>query len=317
MSALIEAQGLGRNFADIQAVRGVSFSVEAGDVLGFLGPNGAGKSTTMKMLSGFLEPSYGTARVAGFDICEQSREVRKRLGYLPENAPLYGEMRVLEFLRFVAEVRGIAHGQRASAIDRVIERTSLESVLSQRIETLSKGFRRRVGLAQALIHDPDILILDEPTDGLDPNQKHDVRALIQSMTDKCIILSTHILEEVDAVCNRAIIIAHGEIVADDTPNGLRLLVELEERQYRLRLSRQAADTAEQFLRQQPSIASVDRAERGAESLFVIDTIPEQGFSPELLLREALDQQWGLVEFVSQSTGLDAVFREITSRQLHD
>lgn len=222
MSVMIEAVNLGRYFGQIKAVDGVSFSVSKGEVLGFLGPNGAGKSTTMKLLSGFLSPSFGKASIGGLDVVEHSCQVRKLLGYLPENAPLYGEMKVLDFLKFVAEVREIPQSIRNSAIERVVNLSSLLSVTEQRIETLSKGFKRRVGLAQALIHDPNVLILDEPTDGLDPNQKHEVRALINSMAkDKCVILSTHILEEVDAVCTRAIIIARGKVVADDTPDGLR------------------------------------------------------------------------------------------------
>ncbi len=220
---MIEVDGLGRYFGDIKAVDGLSFSVNRGEVLGFLGPNGAGKSTTMKMLTCFLTPSFGTARVNGFDVTEESLQVRKSLGYLPESAPLYGEMIVSDFLRFIADVREIPKLEQKSAIDRVVELTSLDRVMQQRVETLSKGYRRRVGLAQALIHDPDILILDEPTDGLDPNQKHEVRTLINSMQDKCLILSTHILEEVDAVCSRAIIIANGKIVADDTPEELKKL----------------------------------------------------------------------------------------------
>lgn len=222
MSVMIKAENLGRYFGDIKAVDGLSFEVHKGDVLGFLGPNGAGKSTTMKMLTCFLTPSYGTAKVAGYDILEQSREVRAAIGYLPESAPLYGEMEVRQFLQFIADVRGVDPAKKSSSIDRVVELTTLGGVLNQKIETLSKGFRRRVGLAQALVHDPEILVLDEPTDGLDPNQKHEVRSLIRMMAaDKCILLSTHILEEVDAVCNRAIIIAKGKILADEKPDALR------------------------------------------------------------------------------------------------
>jgi ABC-2 type transport system ATP-binding protein len=222
MSSMLETENLGRHFGEIKAVNGVTFKADKGEVLGFLGPNGAGKSTTMKMITGFLTPSYGTARINGNDIQTESKLVREQIGYLPENAPLYGEMEVRDFLDFVAEIRSIKKSERKTAIDRVIDLVSLENVVYQKIETLSKGFRRRVGLAQALIHDPEILILDEPTDGLDPNQKHEVRTLINSMaTDKCIVLSTHILEEVDAVCTRVIIIAHGKIVADAEPEELK------------------------------------------------------------------------------------------------
>ncbi len=219
---MIQTQNLGRYFGELKAVDGVSFSVKEGDVLGFLGPNGAGKSTTMKMLTCFLTPTFGTASIGGHDIVTHSREVRELIGYLPENAPLYGEMEVGELLMFVGEIRGLSPQARKNAIERVCHLTTLDSVMGQRVETLSKGFKRRVGLAQALIHDPRILILDEPTDGLDPNQKHEVRELLNSMAkDKSIILSTHILEEVDAICNRAIIIANGKIVADETPEELR------------------------------------------------------------------------------------------------
>ena len=218
---MISVKNLGRHFGSIRAVDGISFEAKIGDVLGFLGPNGAGKSTTMKMLTCFLTPSFGTAEVAGFDIASKQMEVKKSLGYLPENAPLYGEMRVRDFLDFVGKVRGLEGQNLSEAIDRVAEKCSLKDVLKQPIETLSKGFKRRVGLAQALIHDPKILILDEPTDGLDPNQKYEVRCLINEMAkEKCIILSTHILEEVESVCTRAVIIAKGKVVADDTPQQL-------------------------------------------------------------------------------------------------
>ena len=187
-------------------------------MLGFLGPNGAGKSTTMKMLTGFLHPSSGTARVCGFDVAEHPLEAKRRIGYLPEGAPLYPDMTAAGFLDFVADVRGLAGERKRARIAEVVAEVNLQGVLHQRIETLSKGFKRRVGLAQAILHDPEVLILDEPTDGLDPNQKHEVRSLIPSMArDKVIVLSTHILEEVEAVCTRAIIIARGKVVVDGTP----------------------------------------------------------------------------------------------------
>jgi len=221
-SNIIESKNLRREFGHIVAVDNVSFSAARGDVLGFLGPNGAGKTTTMRMLTGFLTPSAGTALVSGHDILENPIAVRRAIGYLPENAPLYSEMEVLQFLSFIAEVRNLTGVAKKEAIERVVSATSLENVLYQQIETLSKGYKRRVGLAQALLHDPEVLIMDEPTDGLDPNQKHDVRALIHKMSrDKCIILSTHILEEVEEVCNRVVIISSGKVVADSTPNELR------------------------------------------------------------------------------------------------
>ena len=219
---MIETENLVREFGAIRAVDGISFTVRKGEVLGFLGPNGAGKSTTMKLITGFLSPSSGTARVGGHDILKDPRAVHSLIGYLPENAPLYGEMEVKAFLEFVGEVRGMPSLEIKRAVDRVVAMTSLDGVLEQRIETLSKGFKRRVGLAQSLLHDPEVLILDEPTDGLDPNQKHEVRNLIRGMTkEKCIVLSTHILEEVDEVCTRALIVTRGRIVADGTPDELR------------------------------------------------------------------------------------------------
>ncbi|WP_207486074.1 ABC transporter ATP-binding protein [Arenibaculum pallidiluteum] len=219
--AMIEAIGLGKRFGTLQAVAGVSFAVDRGEVVGFLGPNGAGKSTTMKMIAGFLPPTTGTARVGGHDVRRDPIAVKARLGYLPEGAPAYGDMRVGAFLDFVAALRGLDGKDRSRRIGEVVEQMQLGHVLDQRIETLSKGYKRRVGIAQALVHDPEALILDEPTDGLDPNQKHEVRELIRSMAArKAIIVSTHILEEVEAVCTRAIIIARGRVLADETPAAL-------------------------------------------------------------------------------------------------
>lgn len=219
---MISIKELRRNFGSIVAVNGVSFNVEKGEVLGLLGPNGAGKSTLMKMLACFQKPDSGTATICGYDILENPVEVRKSIGYLAENVPLYNEMTVGDFLNFVCDAREIKGKNRKQALDRIVPMCSVESVYHQTIETLSKGYKRRVGLAQTLIHDPDVLILDEPTDGLDPNQKHEVRELINNMSkDKCIIVSTHILEEVEAVCSRTIIIARGEILVDSTPEKLK------------------------------------------------------------------------------------------------
>ena len=216
--ALIEIAGLTKRFGSFTAVDNVSFSVARGEVLGFLGPNGAGKSTTMRMLAGFMTPSAGTARICGHDVQTDPVAARRSLGFLPEGAPTYPEMGVEAFLRFVARIRGYSGRELADRVAQAIALTTLAGVRLQPIETLSKGFKRRVGLAQALLHDPPVLVLDEPTDGLDPNQKHEVRALIRRMApQKAIVISTHILEEVDAVCTRAIIIARGRVVADATP----------------------------------------------------------------------------------------------------
>lgn len=218
---MIQVHHLRRCFGPVVAVDDISFAASKGDVLGFLGPNGAGKSTAMKMLACFLAPDSGTATICGHDIVTDPVGVRRSLGYLAENAPAYNEMTVSGFLNFVCDARQIKGKTRKSAIDRVVSMCSVESVFHQTIDTLSKGYRRRVGLAQALIHDPQVLILDEPTDGLDPNQKHEVRQLIEQMSrDKCIIVSTHILEEVEQVCNRSVIIAKGKILVDSNPKAL-------------------------------------------------------------------------------------------------
>jgi ABC-2 type transport system ATP-binding protein len=215
---MIEIRNLSKRFGHLQAVDNVTFNVTKGEVLGFLGPNGAGKSTTMKMVTGFLEPSAGDVSVCGHDVLRDPIAAKKCIGYLPEGAPLYGDMTPRSFLKFIAEIRAIPKTERAGRIDDVVSKVHIEGVMGQRIETLSKGFKRRVGLAQAILHDPQVLILDEPTDGLDPNQKHDVRQLILEMAkDKCIVLSTHILEEVPAVCTRAIVIAKGKVEFDGTP----------------------------------------------------------------------------------------------------
>src|SRR5215831_7451145 len=219
---MIEVSQLTKRYGALTAVDDISFVVEPGQVLGFLGPNGAGKSTTMKMIAGFLAPTAGSVRVCGHDVEQDPLAAKKVMGYLPEGAPSYGEMTVAAFLDFIADIRDLQGEARQQRKRDVIGRLSLQGVLEQSIETLSKGFRRRVGLAQAILHDPLVLILDEPTDGLDPNQKHEVRTLINQMAkNKIIVVSTHILEEVDAVCNRAMIIAGGKILADDTPAKLK------------------------------------------------------------------------------------------------
>jgi ABC-2 type transport system ATP-binding protein len=219
---MIEVKGLVKTYGTKRAVDGVSFQVRRGEILGFLGPNGAGKSTTMKMITGFIQPDAGTALVDGADVAGDPVAVKRKLGYLPESAPAYPEMTVGEFLAFIAEVRGFrSAADRAAAVERAIKLTHLDGVRKQTIETLSKGYKQRVGFAQALLHDPPALILDEPTDGLDPNQKNEVRALIRDMAvEKAVILSTHILEEVDAICTRVIILSQGRIVVDETPAAL-------------------------------------------------------------------------------------------------
>jgi ABC-2 type transport system ATP-binding protein len=218
---MIEIQNLTKEFGPLRVVDSITFTVKKGEVLGFLGPNGAGKSTTMKMITGFLAPTAGTARICGHDIETDSMAAKRCLGYLPEGAPAYTDMTPAAFLEFIADIRGLTGDKKLARIAAVVKEVHLDQVLHQPIETLSKGFKRRVGLAQAILHDPEVLVLDEPTDGLDPNQKFEVRALIRSMSEsKAIVLSTHILEEVEAVCTRAIIIAKGKVLFDGTPAAL-------------------------------------------------------------------------------------------------
>lgn len=225
---MIKVNNLVKKFGGIEAISNINFEVNSGDILGFLGPNGAGKSTTMKILAGFLQPTSGTAEIDGKDILTESMEAREKIGYLPESTPLYKETTVKELLNFVCDVRGLIN--KKSKIDEIISLTHLEQVAYQTIDTLSKGYRQRVGFAQALIHNPPVLIMDEPTDGLDPNQKYEVRNLIKNLsTDKAIILSTHILEEMEAICNRIIIINRGEIIENTTPKKLLQLSDKENR----------------------------------------------------------------------------------------
>jgi ABC-2 type transport system ATP-binding protein len=304
---MIEVSHLGKRYGDIVAADDVTFSVAPGQVLGFLGPNGAGKSTCMKMIAGFLAPTTGTARVCGFDVQEQPLEAKRAIGYLPEGAPSYGEMRVADFLRFIADVRQLQGAHRTQRLQDAVDRLSLGDVLGQPIETLSKGFRRRVGIAQAILHDPPVLILDEPTDGLDPNQKHEVRALINALAkDKTIVVSTHILEEVHAVCTRAIIIARGRILADATPD------ELETRsRYHGAVSLSTAETAQarELLASVAGVAEVTLDEQDQR----LTAFPKKGasiFDPiAQLLRE---KKVPVTELALERGRLDEVFRSITS-----
>lgn len=288
------------------------FRCEPGEVLGFLGPNGAGKSTTMKMLTGFVTPSAGRATVCGHDVETDALAARKRLGYLPEGAPSYGEMTPRAFLDFIANVRGLAGERRAARVNEIVERLHLGPVLDQSIDTLSKGFNRRVGLAQAILHDPEVLILDEPTDGLDPNQKHEVRELIRSMAaDKLIIISTHILEEVEAVCSRAIIIAEGKLLADDTPaklaersryhNAIRLTLE----------DPQGFDEVDAALSRLSSVARVE-GDRDRAVLTALAAGDRQANAIWRDVNELIQQRgWTLHGLQQESGHLDEVFRDIT------
>ncbi len=307
---MIKTEHLSKRYEALTAVDDVSFEVRPGEVLGFLGPNGAGKSTTMRMLAGFITPTRGTASICGHDVVNDALAAKASLGYLPEGAPSYGEMTVYAFLQFIADLRKLSGEQRTRRLDWVIGRLQLERVLMQTIETLSKGFRRRVGLAQALLHDPPVLILDEPTDGLDPNQKHEVRTLINEMSrDKIIVISTHILEEVDAVCSRAVIIARGRIVADDTPQGLATRSRYHNA-VSLRLERpEQLAAAKAAVASLPSVAEVEVVEREAR----ITALPRSGASILGALSELATQQGlQLKELHLESGRLDEVFRTITA-----
>ncbi|HEY2807584.1 MAG TPA: ABC transporter ATP-binding protein [Steroidobacteraceae bacterium] len=307
---MIKTQHLTKRYQTLTAVDDVSFEVSPGEVLGFLGPNGAGKTTTMRMLAGFVTPSAGTASICGHDVIADPLGAKSALGYLPEGAPVYGEMTVGAFLDFIADLRRLAGAQRRERLGHVIERLQLRSVLGQSIETLSKGFRRRVGLAQAIVHDPPVLILDEPTDGLDPNQKHEVRALINDMArDKIIVISTHILEEVEAVCSRAIIIARGRIVADDTPARLAA-----RSRYHNAVSLKLEEAGElaavrAAVAALPSVAEVEVSERDAR----LTALPRDG-APILAAVTDLAQARGLKlqDLHLESGRLDEVFRSITA-----
>jgi ABC-2 type transport system ATP-binding protein len=306
---MIDCKGLIKQYGPLRAVDNLSFRVEPGEVLGFLGPNGAGKSTTMRIIAGFVAPTAGSVEVCGYDVESQALEAKARIGYLPEGAPTYPEMTPLSFLKFVAELRGLNGQRRASRLDEVIGLLHLESVLDQSIETLSKGYKRRVGLAQAILNDPEVLILDEPTDGLDPNQKFDVRQLIRAMAaNKIVVISTHVLEEVDAVCNRAMIIAHGKILADDTPAGLEARSRFHNAvTIRLRdASRIGAVNAAIAALGEVAETELD-ADAGQLTAF-----PAPGQHPlTAISRLATAQGWDLSELHLESGRLDEVFRTVT------
>jgi ABC-2 type transport system ATP-binding protein len=309
---MIKVENLVKNFGPKIAVNDVSFSVERGEVLGFLGPNGAGKSTTMRMVTGFIPPTSGRISVGGHDMLENPIPAKRLIGYLPENAPSYADMSVQGFLGFVAELRGMTGDAKKKAISQVVEMCMLENVLHQTIDTLSKGYRHRTCLAQSIIHDPDILIMDEPTDGLDPNQKHEVRNLIKRMgANKAIIFSTHILEEVDAACSRVIIIDRGKIVANGTPDELR------------RRSHRAgavsvvvsAVSAAQLSEKLGTIACVSGVETLSESPAVVRALPKSPDQKPELVRAVMEmvaqEQWKIEDLRTEEGHFDEVFRSIT------
>ncbi|HXA08381.1 MAG TPA: ATP-binding cassette domain-containing protein [Chthoniobacterales bacterium] len=307
---MVTVRNLKKSFGAKRAVDGVSFTVQAGEVLGFLGPNGAGKSTTMRMLTGFIPPSEGEITVGGFNMLEDPIPAKRLIGYLPENAPSYTDMTVLGFLRFAAELRGLRGEARQHAVQRVVEMCFLEPVIHQSIDTLSKGYRHRTCFAQSIIHDPQVLVLDEPTDGLDPNQKHEVRSLIRKMGEsKAIIFSTHILEEVEAACSRAIIIDRGQIVANGTPE------ELKQRStyagaVTLRIADGSVAQVRQKLEQIPAVAKC----------VVLSTTPvalrafaknNGGDLARAIGELAAAERWRIEELHTEEGRLDEVFRNIT------
>jgi ABC-2 type transport system ATP-binding protein len=310
---MITLQGLTKKFGPILAVSGIDLTVVKGEVLGFLGPNGAGKSTTMKMIAGYLTPSSGRATICGHDVETDTIAAQANLGYLPEGAPAYGDMTPRQFLAFIAEVRGFKGGEVKRRVTAAAAQTELDPVLDQPIETLSKGFKRRVGLAQAILHDPPVLVMDEPTDGLDPNQKHSVRNLIRAMAaNKAIIISTHLLEEVDAVCTRAVIIDRGRIVADGTPMSL-LARSRHHNAVTLSLPAARAAAAKTVLEQQAYVAKVEEGPRH-DSVATLTVFPR---GHELIIENvsalAAAQKWDVKELYAEAGRLDDVFRALTTQ----
>ena len=311
---MLEISRLAKRFGPLVAVDDVSFTVPAGEVLGFLGPNGAGKSTTMKMITGFLAPSAGTAIICGHDIQRDPLRAKRQIGYLPEGAPAYPDMSAAEFLDFIAHIRGFRGAEARKRIAHIAELINIAEVLHQPIETLSKGYRRRVGVAQALLHDPAVVILDEPTDGLDPNQKHEMRGIIQRMSpDKAIIISTHLLDEVEAVCSRAIIIARGRILADGTPTELAARSRYHNA---VRVGLPAAGTDPTIaagLAGLAGVASIERASDGEGDglwLFPRDQRPIIAEVAELVRARG----WMVTGIRAERGRLDDVFRAITMPQ---
>ncbi len=310
---MILVENLAKAFGPKTAVDRISFQVERGEVLGFLGPNGAGKSTTMRMITGYLPPTAGRAVVCGFDVAEQPIEAKRRIGYLPESAPSYPDMTVQAFLGFAAEMRGLYGAAKKQAVGRAIDTCFLESVVQQSIDTLSKGFRHRTCLAQALIHDPEVLIMDEPTDGLDPNQKHEVRTLIRRMGErKAIVFSTHILEEVEAACTRAIIIDRGVIVANGTPEELKARSE-RAGAVLLALRGPSASVVSETLGRLPQVS---RSEILVEepNRFVIRVYPDKARADGAFaaqVAEAVVTRWTIEQLQTEEGRLDDVFRSLT------
>jgi ABC-2 type transport system ATP-binding protein len=309
---MIEIEGLTKRFGPIAAVAGIDLAVAKGEVLGFLGPNGAGKSTTMKMVTGYLAPSSGRVRICGHDVETATIAAQSSIGYLPEGAPAYADMTPRQFLTFIAEVRGFAKDAAKAKVESAVAKTELDLVLDQPIDTLSKGFKRRVGLAQAILHDPPVLIMDEPTDGLDPNQKHSVRALLRAMApEKAIIISTHLLEEVEAICTRAVIIDRGRIVADGTPAEL-VARSRHHNAVTLSLPAAQADAAKARIKALNGVAAVEENGR-ANGLVEFTAFPKSGaLLIESVSAVVVAEKWDVKELYAEAGRLDEVFRAITT-----
>ena len=309
---MIVVDALSKQFGQFQAVDEISFEVQRGEVVGFLGPNGAGKSTTMKMLTCYLPPTSGNAEVNGFSINSQRLQVQEQIGYLPESAPSYNEMQVEEFLSFIGEVRGYMGSELKRRVGRVLELTSLQEARKQIIDTLSKGFRQRTCLAQALIHDPPVLILDEPTDGLDPNQKHEVRELIRRMSEeRTILVSTHILEEVEAVCTRALIISEGRLVGLGTPDEL-LSQSIYRNAITLSVSGVNAETLLEDLNDLEQVYSVERLDDMPNGTITVRVFPKDRESISSELEKFLKKKkMSIEQFFVERGRLDEVFRKLT------
>ncbi len=308
---MIEVSDLRKHYGPIQAVNGISFSIRRGEIVGFLGPNGAGKSTTMKMLTGFLAPTAGEARVAGHDVANEPMAVRQAIGYLPEDTPLYKSMTVLEFLQFIAAIREVPPSRRKERLRTVAEICGIKDRLGQIIGTLSKGYRQRVGLAQALVHDPDILILDEPTSGLDPNQIAEIREVIRALgKDKTLILSTHVLSEVEATCDRVIIIDQGSVVGDGS---IEVLAKAREAQAGFVVTVEADAEPAQIGARLKSLAHVKSVEAIHAPLgptFVVT--PEEGHDPRLdIMRACVEKGWVLLSMTPKTASLEDIFRNLT------
>jgi ABC-2 type transport system ATP-binding protein len=311
---MIQVNSLSKSFGPTIAVQNVSFDIQRREVVGFLGLNGAGKTTTMRMLTCYLPPDQGTAKVAGFDIGTQALEVRKKIGYLPESAPLYTEMGVLDYLDFIGEVRGLSRPQRRQRIQAMVETCGLGDVVKKDIGELSKGYRQRVGLAQTLIHDPDVLVLDEPTSGLDPNQIIHIRELIRDIGRvKTVILSTHIMQEVNATCSRVIIIDHGKIVADGTPNELASRAGGGDRLYVTVRGPQAE--VEGRLANVNGVKALRAVENLGEGRVRYEVRVGQGDDPaERIFQMAADHRWPLSEIRTDASSLEDVFVRLTQAE---